>query len=265
MKKKSFLIFLLAGCLFGCQQQDELQEPSKEAINFSISIDDALAGPLTRSNSDVFPTKSSFTAGEVISMAASDLNYTPFVIGQDSRNWNEIGSTATTVKFYAHYPALTDAATTRAGGNKRYLKGGQERLFGTAEAITGSNKVALQFKRMTVPVIVVDENDKPYNGDAKVELHLKNEGIQDLMDGTIEVNENAKVESIEVKKVSEGIATNIIPQKIVAGEEVGTITIDGVEQKIIAPKEINLRSGATLSVRIYRGGGIIDGNVPLFR
>jgi len=34
--------------LFSCQQQDELQETSKEATNFSISIDDALSDPLTR-------------------------------------------------------------------------------------------------------------------------------------------------------------------------------------------------------------------------
>ena len=29
---------------------------------------------------------------------------------------------------------------------------------------------------MTVPVIILDENDRPYEGEAKVELSLKNEG-----------------------------------------------------------------------------------------
>ena len=43
MKRKNFLVLLAAGCLFSCQQQDELQETSKEATNFSISIDDALS------------------------------------------------------------------------------------------------------------------------------------------------------------------------------------------------------------------------------
>ena len=33
MKRKNFLVLLAAGCLFSCQQQDELQETSKEATN----------------------------------------------------------------------------------------------------------------------------------------------------------------------------------------------------------------------------------------
>ena len=73
---------------------------------------------------------------------------------------------------------------------------------------------------MTVPVIILDENDRPYEGEAKVELSLKNEGTQDLLNGTIEINENALSENIEVKKVSEGVTTNVLPQKINAGEEI---------------------------------------------
>lgn len=157
MKRKNFLVLLAAGCLFSCQQQDELQETSKEATNFSISIDDALSDPLTRTSSDLFPAKNSITTGEVISMAASGQNYTPFIVGQDSRTWSEISATTSTVTFYAHYPALTDGAATRSSGNKRLLKGGQEHLFGTAEAVPGSRNVSLKFKRMTVPVIILDE------------------------------------------------------------------------------------------------------------
>lgn len=267
MKRKNFLVLLAAGCLFSCQQQDELQETSKEATNFSISIDDALSDPLTRTSSDLFPAKNSITTGEVISMAASGQNYTPFIVGQDSRTWSEIGATTSTVTFYAHYPALTDGAATRSSGNKRLLKGGQEHLFGTAEAVPGSRNVSLKFKRMTVPVIILDENDNPYEGEAKVELSLKNEGTQDLLNGIIEVNENALSENIEVKKASEGAVTNVLPQKINAGEEIGTITIGGVVQKISAVEDLDLKAGSTLSVRLSRriGGGIIDGNVPLYR
>ena len=101
-------------------------------------------------------------------MAASGQDYTPFIVGKDSRAWNEIGTATGTVTFYAHYPALTDEAATRSGGNKRYLKGGQEHLFGTAEAAPGSQNVSLKFKRMTVPVIILDENDRPY--EAKLKL-----------------------------------------------------------------------------------------------
>lgn len=268
MKRKNFLILLAAGCLFSCQQQDELQETSKEATNFSISIDDALSAPLTRTSSDLFPAKNSITAGEVISMAVYGQNYTPFIVGEDSRAWSEIdAATSGTVTFYAHYPALTDGAATRSSGNKRYLKGGQEHLFGTAEATPGSPSVSLKFQRMTVPVIILDENDKPYEGEAKIELSLKNEGTQDLLNGTIEVNENAQSENIEIKKLSEGIATNVLPQKIIAGEAIGTITIGGVVQKISTAENLDLKAGSTLTVRlsIRSGGGIIDGNVPLYR
>ena len=86
-------------------------------------------------------------------------------------------------------------------------------MFGTAEAVPGSRNVSLKFKRMTVPVIILDENDNPYEGEAKVELSLKNEGTQDLLNGIIEVNENALSENIEVKKVSEGAVTNVLPQR----------------------------------------------------
>ena len=120
---------------------------------------------------------------------------------------------------------------------------------------------------MTVPVIILDENDRPYEGEAKVELSLKNEGTQDLLNGTIEINENALSENIEVKKVSEGVTTNVLPQKINAGEEIGTITVGGVTQKISAVEDLDLKAGSTLSVRLSKksGGGIIDGNVPLYR
>ena len=52
-----------------------------------------------------------------------------------------------------------------------------------------------------------------------------------------------------------------------AGEEIGTITIGGVVQKISAVEDLDLKAGSTLSVRLSRriGGGIIDGNVPLYR
>ena len=95
---------------------------------------------------------------------------------------------------------------------------------------------------------------------------LKNEGTQDLLNGTIEINENALSENIEVKKVSEGVTTNVLPQKINAGEEIGTITVGGVTQKISAVEDLDLKAGSTLSVRLSkRFGGIIDGNVPLYR
>jgi len=37
MKRKNLLVFLTAACLFGCQQQDNLQDPSKEALLLSTT------------------------------------------------------------------------------------------------------------------------------------------------------------------------------------------------------------------------------------
>lgn len=72
------------------------------------------------------------------------------------------------------------------------------------------------------------------------------------MNGTIEINENALSENIEVKKVSEGVTTNVLPQKINAGEEIGTITVGGVTQKISAVEDLDLKAGSTLSVRLSK-------------
>ena len=105
----------------------------------------------------------------------------------------------------------------------REIKGGLEYLFGTAQANKGSKNVALSFKRMTTPVVLLDENNQPYEGRAIVKLFLKNKGVQDLFSGKIEADPNAKPEYIDIRKVSEGILTNLIPQIIKAGEKIGTV------------------------------------------
>lgn len=110
MKRKNFLILLAAGCLFSCQQQDELQETSKEATNFSISIDDALSDPLTRTSNDLFPARNSITTGEVISMAASGQDYTPFIVGKDSRCMERNRNCHRHSNLLRPLPALTDEA-----------------------------------------------------------------------------------------------------------------------------------------------------------
>ena len=38
MKRKSLLFVMASVCLFSCQQQEELQDPSKGVIDFSTSI-----------------------------------------------------------------------------------------------------------------------------------------------------------------------------------------------------------------------------------
>ena len=219
--KKTLLFFLAASCLLGCQQQDEQQEPGKKAFSFSASIDnESITDALTRSSSTLsLPAKSSFSDGDVISMSASEQDYLPFTIGMENPAWDAIDTDAEAVTFYAHYPELSDDVATRSFGSRyRGITGGKEYLFGMAQAAKGSKNVALKFKRMTVPVILLDEKRQLYEGNAIVKLFLKNKGVQDLFNGKIEVDKNTKPEYIDIRKISEGILTNLLPQRIKAGE-----------------------------------------------
>lgn len=51
MKRKSLLFVMASVCLFSCQQQEELQDPSKGVIDFSTSIDQSINNALTRNSS----------------------------------------------------------------------------------------------------------------------------------------------------------------------------------------------------------------------
>lgn len=267
--KKNFLFFLAAICLFGCQQQDELQNPNEKVFSFSASIDnESITDVLTRSNSSLsLPVKSSFSTGDVISMSVSEEDYLPFTIGMEDQTWEAIDTESEAVTFYAHYPELTDDVVTRSFGSRyRNIEGGKEYLFGIAQAIKGFRNVALKFKRMTVPVILLDEDGKPYNGKAVVKLFLKNKGVQDLFNGSIKVNKNAVPEYIDIRKISEGILTHLIPQWIKAGEKIGTVIVDDKEEDIIVEKDIELTPESPVVI-MPRGGrfGIIDERTPLRR
>ena len=108
-------------CLFSCQQQEELQDPSKGVIDFSTSIDQSINNALTRNSSSLtLPLKNNFAAGDVISMSVAEQDYHPFAIGMDSQTWNEAGTDSETVTFYAHYPELTGEAATTRSFSSRY-------------------------------------------------------------------------------------------------------------------------------------------------
>ena len=266
--KKNLLFFLAASCLLGCQQQDEQQEPGKKAFSFSASIDnESITDALTRSSSTLsLPAKSSFSDGDVISMSASEQDYLPFTIGMENPAWNAIDTDAEAVTFYAHYPELSDDVATRSfGSSYRGITGGKEYLFGIAQVAKGSKNVALKFKRMTVPVILLDEKRQPYEGNAIVKLFLKNKGVQDLFNGKIEADKNAKPEYIDIRKISEGILTNLLPQRIKAGETIGTVIVDDKEEPIIVDEDIELTPDTPIAISLYRGRGIIDERTPLRR
>ena len=230
MKRKNLLVFLTAACLFGCQQQDNLQDPSKEAIDFSTSIDNqSITDLLTRNSAALsLPVKNSFSTGDVISMSVSNQDYLPFALGVDSQTWDEIDTDVESVTFYAHYPELTDEAATRALGKRyRSIKGGKEHLFGIAQAIRGTKNVALKFKRMTVPVILLDEDGRPYNGKASI---------------------------------------NLIPQETIkAGEVIGEVSIEGEKQEIVANQDVEVSAGNAIVMRFARNRVIFDGHTPLRR
>lgn len=265
--KKTLLFFLAASCLLGCQQQDEQQEPGKKAFSFSASIDnESITDALTRSSTLSLPAKSCFSDGDVISMSASEQDYLPFTIGMENPAWDAIDTDAEAVTFYAHYPELSDDVATRSFGSRyRGITGGKEYLFGMAQAAKGSKNVALKFKRMTVPVILLDEKRQPYEGNAIVKLFLKNKGVQDLFNGKIEADKNAKPEYIDIRKISEGILTNLLPQRIKAGETIGTVIVDDKEEPIIVDEDIELTPDTPIAISLYRGRGIIDERTPLRR
>ena len=222
-------------------KQDELQDPSKEGINFLTTVDnESITDAVTRSSSNLsLPLKSSFSAGDVISMSVSEQEYQPFTLGVDNQNWSETATDSEAVTFYAHY---------------------LEYLFGTAQARKGSSNVALTFKRMTAPVILLDEKGNPYEGKAIVKLFLKNKGVQDLFNGKIEAEKNATPEYISIRKISEGILTNLIPQIIKAGEKIGSVVVDDKEEPIIADQDITIEAGSPVTMRLYGGRGSIDEN-----
>lgn len=265
--KKTLLFFLAASCLLGCQQQDEQQKPGKKAFSFSASIDnESITDALTRSSTLSLPAKSSFSDGDVISMSASEQDYLPFTIGMENPAWDAIDTDAEAVTFYAHYPELSDDVATRSFGSRyRGITGGKEYLFGMAQAAKGSKNVALKFKRMTVPVILLDEKRQPYEGNAIVKLFLKNKGVQDLFNGKIEADKNTKPEYIDIRKISEGILTNLLPQRIKAGETIGTVIVDDKEEPIIVDEDIELTPDTPIAISLYRGRGIIDERTPLRR
>ena len=89
--------------------------------------------------------------------------------------------------------------------------------------------------------------------------------MQDLFSGKIEADPNAKPEYIDIRKVSEGILTNLIPQIIKAGEKIGSVIVDDKEEPIIADQDITIEAGSPVTMRLYGGRGIIDERTPLRR
>lgn len=261
MKTKKILVFLALGTLFACQQNEQ-QETANEALQLSISIENDELGALTRSFGMNYALgKNAFSAGEVLSVAAANEDFQPYTVGKDNYLWNDIKTKNQQVALSAHYPAVD----YNQPGERRILEGGQEYLFGTTEVNQGSSSAALRMKRMTVPVVLLSENGGPYEGDAKVTLHLQNEGIQNLRTGLIQPTPNALQQEIEINKISDGPTINLIPQRLVRGQRIGTVSYGGIEKNIFVDQNISLSSGNMLSIRLseYTYDIIVDGNVPL--
>lgn len=78
---------MVSVCLFSSQQQDEPQDPSKEGVHFLTTVDnESITDAVTRSSNLPLPLKSSFSAGDVISMSVSGQEYQPFTLGVDNQN-----------------------------------------------------------------------------------------------------------------------------------------------------------------------------------
>lgn len=247
MKTKNVLAVLALGCLFSCQQSEELTAPqSLDAINFVMKSDGLALNNATRSMNFETAGKSAFNKGDVLSLGTAD-DFHAYVVGRNAYSWGDFSNKGT--KFYAHYPELASYQLT----DKRQVVGGAEYLFGaTQEAVpSGEKSVELSFNRMSVPVILLDSKNRPYTGDAKVILHVRNHGVQDLTDGTVAADPaNQKVEGVEVKKMSEGVATNIIPQVIEEGATFLTLVVNGQSYDVTMPETSVLESGVTKGITI---------------
>ena len=113
---------------------------------------------------------------------------------------------------------------------------------------------------MTVPVILLDEDGRPYNGKASIKLRLRNRGIQDLFNGKVELDKSAEAEDINIKKVSDGELTNLIPQETIkAGEVIGEVSIEGEKQEIVANQDVEVSAGNAIVMRFARNRVIFDG------
>lgn len=253
MKKKGFLLLVTAASLLGCQQQDEFQNIEQESVSISAIIESqSLKDLLTRNNiAQAIPVKQTFSTGEVISMATSEQNFASHALGIDSWNWSEANKTSTTI--LAHYPAIeTEEIEEAPEEGFRTIKGGEEYLFGTSQATIGDKQVELSFNRMTVPVILLDDEGNPYDGDATVKFFVKNTGIQNLATGEISVDQTAKVETVEIKQISDGELTHLLPQTTIKeGEVLGEVSLDGKTETIIATEDIEFKAGSALVMRMH--------------
>ena len=114
--------------------------------------------------------------------------------------------------------------------------------------------------------ILLDEDGRPYNGKASIKLRLRNRGIQDLFNGKVELDKSAEAEDINIKKVSDGELTNLIPQETIkAGEVIGEVSIEGEKQEIVANQDVEVSAGNAIVMRFARNRVIFDGHTPLRR
>lgn len=254
------ILSLALGCLCSCQQQE------KEEIHFSINndgLDINLNGCSSETRSLVANStgKTSISAGDIISLGNDDSSFTPFIVDQDVRTWQGVNPKNNTVNFYAHYPEIGNYKVS----DERIVEGGQEYIFGKSagEVTQGTKTVALNFKRMTVPVILLDINGNPYKGGLKIMLNVVNKGTQDLQSGIIKIDNRTTPTLIEAKKLSEGGITNIIPQSIDIEKSIGTTTIQCSTNP--SARAIFL-DNSILKVYVNdKGIVIVDGETPLRR
>lgn len=248
------------GCLCSCQQQEE------EEIHFAINndglqIDLNDCSSETRSLVTNSVEKTRILAGDIISLGNDGSSFAPFIIEKDICTWKSIDSPNQMTSFYAHYPEIGNYKVS----DERIVEGGKEYLFGKSmgEVARGTKSVDLNFKRMTIPIILLDMNGNPYKGDLKIMLNVINKGTQELQSGIITPDNATNPSLIEAKKLSEGSITNIIPQSIDIAKSIGTTTIQcstDPSARAILPNNTALR--------VYVGDGgivIIDYDTPLRR
>ena len=75
-------------------------------------------------------------------------------------------------------------------------------------------------------------------------LSLKNEGTQSLLNGTIEINENALSREYRSKESIQGVITNVLRERSMLEKEIRTITVGESLRRSSAVEDLDLKPEA---------------------
>lgn len=251
MKKHFLLVLFVAGALFGCQQNEAVEAVAEKEFTFQSSI-----------TGDLF-TRSQETTLDVVSVCEeNEKSFSVMNLLTEKGTWSKF--TNKKVNFLAHYPQLAD---NESSATERLLENGVDYLFGSAEAEYGSKNVALQFKRVNVPVYIKVKNANGVEETpATIKVRLKKSAKLNLKSGKISANNGEASELIKFNVDKKKGEILIIPQEIPAGTIFEATMNDGTQHTAVMSSPMRAASSSSYRFVIDKGDmivGIIDPVIPL--